>query len=191
MLFRIDVDITNKVKVEMISKKQKEEIVEGLVEKFEKASGFYFVDYMGMTVDDAIAIRRDLKEKDIDYQVAKNTLLKIAIEKVGDIELPEENFKGPTAVVFGYEDPVAPSRIIKDHFDKNELPKLKSAWLEGEYFDSSKLKELADLPTKDDVMASIVGSIHAPISGIVGSINAVMRDVAYLVEEVAKKQNES
>jgi len=175
----------------MISKKQKEQIVEGLVEKFKKASGFYFVDYMGMTVEDAIDIRRKMRDKGIDYKVAKNTLLRIAIEKVGGINLHDDDFKGPTAVVFGYDDSVAPSRIIKEQFDKKELPKLKAAWLEGEYFDGSKLKELASLPTKVDVMASIVGSLHAPISGIVGSINAVMRDVAYLVEEVAKKKSES
>ena len=175
----------------MISKKKKYEIVDGLVERFKKASGLYFVDFLGMTVDDAIEMRRMMKEKDIDYQVAKNTLIKIAIEKVGGIDVPDEKFTGPTAVVFGYDDPVAPSRIIKDRFDKKGLPKLKAAWIESQYYDDSKLKELASLPTKNDVMASIVGSLHAPITGIVGSINAVMRDVASLVEEVAKKQNES
>ena len=71
---------------------------------------------------------------------------------------------------------------------KAEKPKLKLAVVEGQVFDGSQLKAVSELPTREDMIASIVGSIHAPISGIHGAINAVMRDVAMLVEEVAKKK---
>lgn len=172
----------------MISKAQKQVIVDGLVEKFKEATGFYFVNFKGMTVEDAIRVRREMRNLGVDYQVAKNSLIKRAMDEVGGFDLPDEIFKGETAVIFGYEDAIAPAKVIKEEFSKNEKPVLKAALIEGQYFDSSKLKELAALPSKDDMMAAIVGSLHAPISGIVGSINAVMRDVASLVEEVAKKQ---
>lgn len=173
----------------MITKKQKQEIVADLIEKLQKVNGIYLVDFIGMSVEDAIRFRRAMKELGVDYKVAKNTLIIRAMKEVGGFEnIPEDKLTGPTGIIFGYDDPVKPAKVIKEQFDKHNLPALKAALLEGQFFDGSQLKELAALPSKDDMMASIVGSLHAPISGIVGAINAVMRDVAYLVEEVAKKQ---
>ncbi len=175
----------------MITREQKKAIYEELVGKFEKAQAYYLVDFSRMTVADSIRFRRTLKEKDLDYKVAKNTFIRMAIEKTGQTEIPPENLFGQTGVVFSYDDPVEPARIIKKEYDDNEKPVLKAAVIESNFYDGSRLKELAALPNKTDIMASVAGSIHAPISGIVGAVNAVMRDVAYLVEEVAKKQNEA
>jgi len=96
--------------------------------------------------------------------------------------------KGSSAIVFAYDDPIAPAKVIRKYFEKDKRPELKIAIIEGQSFDGSQLKAVSELPTREDMIAGIVGSIHAPISGIVGAINAVMRDVASLVEEVAKKQ---
>lgn len=172
----------------MISKSKKQIIVDGLVEKFKKATGFYIVNFKGMTVADSIRIRREMKKVGVDYKVAKNTMVKRAITAVGGIEIPDLALKGETAIIFGYSDAIAPARIIKEQFTKFEKPVLKAALIEGQYFNENQLNVLASLPSKDDMMASIVGSLHAPITGIVGSINAVMRDVASLIEEVAKKK---
>jgi large subunit ribosomal protein L10 len=172
----------------MITKDKKKDIVADLAEKFKKTSGFYIVNFKGMSVEDAIRIRRELKKIGVDYKVAKNTLVNRAIQAVGGINLPDEALKGESAIIFGYTDAVAPAKIIKEQFTKFEKPILKAAMIEGQYFDASQLNVLAALPSKDDMMASIVGSLHAPITGIVGSINAVMRDVASLIEEVAKKK---
>lgn len=174
----------------MVTIKKKEEIVQALVEKFQKASGYYIVNFSGMTVADSIRVRRELKKQEVDYKVAKNTLIYRALKELNlENQIPESILKGPSAVVFGYDDPISPAKTIKEQFEKFQKPALKGAVIEGQYFDGSKLKELASLPNKQDMMAAIVGSLHAPISGIVGSINAVMRDVASLVEEVAKKQH--
>ena len=104
----------------MISKQKKTEIIAELVEKFEKTSGFYLIDFKGMTVDDAIRVRRAMRKLEVDYKVAKNTLILRAIKEVGGIEIPEELFKGETAIIFGYEDPVSPAKILKEEFKKNE-----------------------------------------------------------------------
>lgn len=173
----------------MISKTRKKEIVEGLIEKFKKASGVFLVNFNKMTVEEAISLRRSFREKDVEYRVAKNTLIKRALAEVEGFDFPDEIFVGQTAIAFGYEDPVAPGKVIKAIFDKFEKPSLKAAIIDSRYFDGSKLNEIAALPTRNDLMASIVGCINAPASGIVGAINAVLRDVAYLVEEVANKQN--
>ena len=108
--------------------------------------------------------------------------------EVGGFEIPEDKFFGQTGFICGYSDPIAPAKIIRDVSEKSEKPKLKAAIVEGQFFDGKQLKEIASLPTREDMIAAIMGSIDAPISGIVGSINAVMRDVASLVEEVAKNK---
>ena len=173
----------------MVTLNKKKEIVAVLVEKFRNASSFYLIDFKGMTVENSIHFRRELKKQDIQYQVAKNTLIKRALTELGKAEIvPDDKFFGPTGVIFCSNNPVAPAKIIKEVSEKTEIPKLKAAVLEGQFYDGSQLKLIASLPTKPDIIAGILGSLDAPISGIVGSINAVLRDVAYLVEEVAKKK---
>lgn len=173
----------------MITLNRKKEIVADLVERFKRANSFYIVDFMGMNVETTIAFRRELKKNGIEFKVAKNTLVKRALEEIGSSDMiPDDKFFESTGIVFGIDDAVAPAKIIKEAFDKKGLPKLKAAVIENVYYDGSQLKTIAALPSKPDIIAGIIGSLQSPISGIVGSINAVMRDVAYLVEEVAKKK---
>lgn len=173
----------------MIKKEDKKVILADLVERFRQSSGYYFVDFKGMKVEDAIRIRREMKKTGISYKVAKNTIIQKALAELNISVVPDKVFKGETAIAFGSDDPIEPAKVIKEQFDKFEKPVFKAAVLEGLFYDSSKLNTIASLPTKQDMLASIVGSLHAPISGIVGSINAVLRDVVYLIEEVAKKNN--
>lgn len=172
----------------MVTQQKKREIVAELTEKFSKSSGFYLVEFMGMTVEQAIRFRRELRKKGVEYRVAKNTLIKRALANVGDFNIPDEKFTKSTGVVFGYDDPVAPAKIILEVSDKVEPLKLKAAVIEGQYYDGSQLKVLAALPSKPELIAGILGSLNAPVLGIVGAINAVMRDLASLIEEVAKKK---
>ena len=172
----------------MITRQKKQEIVADLVELFKDAQGLYLLNFKGMTVDQTIKMRREFRKSELKYRVAKNTLILRAIEEVGGIEFPNEMYVGETGIVFAYDDPVAPAKIIKEISEKTQIPALKGALLDGQFFDGSQLKQLAALPGKSEMMAAIIGSLHAPASGIVGSINAVMRDVASLIEEVAKKQ---
>ena len=172
----------------MITIQKKREIVEDLVGRFKRAQGYYLVDFVGMTVSQAIAFRRALKKSGMEYRVAKNTLIKRALEQTGGSPIPAKNFFGASGVVFGYDDPIAPAKVIRDISEKSEKPKLKAAVIEGVFYDGSLLKTIAAMPSKPEIISGIIGSLHAPISGIVGSINAVLRDVASLVEEVAKKK---
>lgn len=173
----------------MVTLEQKKQIVAKLIENFTDVSGYYLVDFVGMTVEEAINFRRQLKKVGIKYQVAKNTLIKRALIEAGkEGVIPDANFFGASGVIFAYDDAVAPARIIKEVSEKSQKPRLKAAVIEGVFYDGSQLKTIAALPSKPDIISGIIGSLQSPISGIVGSINAVMRDVAYLVEEVAKKK---
>lgn len=172
----------------MVTKEKKREIVAGLVRKLENSTSLYLVDAGGMTVAQSGAIRQEFRKINAEMKVAKNTLIRLALKEDGKYSISDKVLKGSTAVVFVYDDPIAPAKLIRKYFEKDKKPALKLAIVEGQTFDGSQLVAVSELPSREDMIASIVGSLHAPISGIVGSINAVMRDVASLVEEVAKKQ---
>lgn len=159
-----------------------------LADNIREATSLYFVNFTGMTVAQDKAFRHELRTKGVSMKVAKNTLILRALAEVGGYEIEEKQLFGQTGIIFGASDPIAPAKIIRQFFDKGQKPQLKVAVIEGQMFEGSQLKEVSELPTREELIAAIVGSLHAPISGIVGTINAVMRDVASLVEEVAKKK---
>lgn len=174
----------------MITLEKKKQIVEEIQGYLEKASAAYLIDFESMTVAEANNFRGELRKGGFDYKVAKNTAFRRAIEGNEKFAFPETDFKGYSGMVFGYEDPVTPAKIIKKAFDTKERPKLKAAIIDGKYFDSTQLKTLASLPTKEEIMAAIVGSINAPASGIHGAISAVMRDLANVIHVGIKAKSE-
>ncbi|MEO6941379.1 MAG: 50S ribosomal protein L10 [Candidatus Kapaibacterium sp.] len=176
-----------------MTREEKAEVVAELSEVISRASGMYFTDFEGMSVEQSTKLRNELRKAGLSYKVAKNTLLKRALEANG--KLPEDLRKalvGQTGVAFGFDDPVAPARILKEFVEKNaEKPALKIAYLEGVTYPGSQLKAVAALPTKKDVMASIVGSLHAPISGICGVLGALQRDLVNVLDAIEKKRAET
>lgn len=172
----------------MIRLEQKKEIVEALVPKLEKASGVYLVDFETMSVAETNEFRSQIREIEAEYIVVKNTLIQKALEQVEGKEIPAEKLKGQSGIVLSYDDPTTPSKVIKKAFESNEKPKLKAALLDGQLFYGSQLKQIASLPSKEDMIAGIIGSLSAPASGIAGSMGALIRDIASMVEEVAKKR---
>lgn len=173
-----------------MTKEKKSEVVQELAEMLNGANGLYSIDFTGLNVANTIKLRRDFKEGGVKYRVAKNTLIKRALGEVGGYDHVAEKFVGQTGIAIGYDDPAAPARILKKFLEdnKSEIPALNFAVIEGVIYNGDQLKQVAAMPSRQDIMASIVGSLHAPISGIVGSINAVMRDLASVIEAVAKKQ---
>jgi large subunit ribosomal protein L10 len=176
-----------------MTKQEKADVVVELGELLNGASSIYFTDYKGMTVAQATDLRNQFRKAGVKYRVAKNTLIKRVLDEKGiTTDKVEEALAGQTALAFGFEDPAAPARILKDFIEKNQdRPVYKLAWLDGTIYDGKQLKMLAALPTKKDLMASIVGSLHAPISGIVGVLGALQRDLVYVVDAIEKKKAET
>ncbi len=173
----------------MVTKAKKQDIVAELLKRLEGTSALYFVNAEGMTVAKSSELRREFRAIGAGFKIAKNTLIRRALEQDGKYSVSADVLKGNTAVVFGYDDSIGPAKIIRKFFEKDQKPSLKAAIIEGQSFDGKQLKAISELPTREDMIAGIVGSLHAPISGIVGSLNAVMRDVASVIEAVAKKQH--
>lgn len=149
-------------------------------EKIEKAKALYFTDYMGLTVEEMNALRSNLHAAEIEYRVLKNTLLQIAAKDFG-YEGLEEVLKGPTAVAFGYTDPTAPARVFKDFLKKEgkakEKPAVKGLVFEGEVMDASYYKKLADLPSKEVLLATLLGGLQSPLQKTLSVLQAPMREL--------------
>jgi large subunit ribosomal protein L10 len=177
-----------------MNKQDKEQAVLEIKEKLDKATSIYLTDFTGLTVAETNELRDEFFNAKVDYKVLKNTLIIKALQQSnntfsGQSEKLAEYLKGPTGVIFTYDDPVSPAKILKKFFDKNEKPKLKVAIVEKETYEGKRLNDLASLLTKPEIISSIISSLQSPVSGIVGSINAVMRDLASVIEESAKKQS--
>ena len=172
----------------MIRIDQKKEIVAELIELLQPAQGIFFVDFTKLSVKEIADIRKEFNEINAKMRVAKNTLILRAISQIEGVEVPEELMAGQTAIIIAGDDTTAPAKIIKKIFDKTGLLGLKAAIIEGQLYDGKQLNLVASLPSRADLMAGILGSLQSPVSGIVGSLNAVIRDLASLIEEVAKKK---
>lgn len=184
----------------MITKAKKIKIVEGLVDKFSRASGIYLIDYATLKVSEAIKLRRAFKNIGVDYKVAKNSLILRAMREANVVFPDESVFTGMTGVIFAYNDPVAPSKTLKEMITLLKKTEFKGALIEGEFYGADRLEEITKLPSKEDIIAAILASLSSPatgivrsldepIRGVVGAIGATIRDLASVIEEVAKKKN--
>lgn len=171
-----------------MTRSEKETVIAEVAEKVSRASALYFTDFSGLTVAEASELRREFRKSGIEYKVVKNTLIRKALERVTGYDSVQDKLVGPTAIAFSYDDAIAPAKVMKKFSEKTGKVRLKIAVVERQVFEGSRLDELALLPTRNDLIASILGSIQAPIAGVVGAINAVMRDLVGVVDAIASKK---
>ena len=123
-------------------------------------------------------LRNKFREAGIDYKVYKNTLVRRAAAEVGNMaQFDDVNLVGTNAIAFGYEDPVAPAKIVNDFAKTHPKIELKMGFVEGEFYDAENIKKLAEIPSREELIAKLLGSLKAPVSNFV-----------YLVDAIAKKQ---
>ena len=166
-----------------MKKTEKTEIVSSLKEMIEGSSAVYLTDYSGINVEDINKLRGEFRKENVRYKVMKNTLFKRALEELNKYDKLADHLVGMTGYAFASDNPVAPAKIIKKYYDDNKKLSLKACYYEGE-----KLGMLAALPSKKDLIATILGSLKSPLSGIVGAVNAVTRDLVSVIDQIAKKE---
>lgn len=147
------------------------------------------VDFCGLTVAQDTVLRRKMRESGVNYSVVKNTLLRIAAEEAG-IEGLEPVLEHNTAIAVAPEDPVAVAKIICEFAKENKALKVKIGVLDGKVISAEEIKALAALPPKEVLIAKMLGSMNAPISGFVNVLQGTIRNVVYALEAV-RKQKES
>lgn len=171
-----------------MKKAKKTEVLEQIKELIRNSSAMFLVDYKGVNVADINKLRSNFRKEGVTYKVFKNTLFKKALEEIGGYEKLYEQLTGMTGVAFSGDNFVAPAKIIKKYFDETGKLTFKGCYLESTFYGAEQLNTIASMPTKEEIIAGIIGSIASPASGIVGTINAVMRDLVSVVDEIAKKK---
>lgn len=171
-----------------MNKTEKAEIIEQIKDIVNKSSGIFLVDYRGVTVEDINKLRSSFRKEGVTYKVFKNTLFKKALEQMKGFEKFNEQLVGMIGVAFAGDNFVAPAKIIKKYFDDKQKFSFKGCYIESTFYGADQLNTIASMPTKEEIIAGIIGSVASPATGIVGAINAVMRDLVYVIDEVAKKK---
>lgn len=155
------------------------------------SKGVILVNYAGLNVADDTELRKQMREAGIKYLVAKNTFLRIAAKEAG-LEGLDAYLEHNTAVAFSPEDPVAPAKILNDFSKKHEALQLKCGALDGKVISVEEVKALAELPSREELLAKLLGSMQASISGAVNVLQGVIRNFVYVVDAVReKKEKES
>lgn len=151
----------------------KKQVVEEIKEKFNKAQSAVIVDYRGLTVGEATELRKKMREAGVDYKVYKNSLSRRAAEATGFAALLGD-MVGPNAIAFGYEDPIAPAKILNDFAKDHKKLELKAGMVEGRYCDLDGIKAVAQIPAREVLVAKFLGSIKSPLSNFAYMLQAVI-----------------
>ena len=165
----------------------KKTVVAEIREKLGRAQSVVLIDYRGLTVEEVTDLRNQFRKAGVEYAVLKNTMLTLAARDLG-IRGLEDYLKGPTAVAFGYQDPVAPAKIITEYLKKNKKISVKCGMVDRKVVDQAGVTALAELPPREVLIAKLMGSMNAPISGFVGVLSGVLRKFVYAVEAVRKQK---
>lgn len=153
----------------------KKKKVEEIKEKFVDAKSAILVDFRGLTVDETTELRKKFREAGVEFKVYKNNLVKLAVKDT-DFESLSQDLTGPNAIAFGYADPVVPAKVIKDFAKDHKNLELKTGVIEGEYYDVDKIVEIADIPSRDELIAKFMGSIKSPVSNFVYLLTNIIEE---------------
>ena len=169
---------------------QKKLVVNEMVEKFKAASAGVFVDYRGLTVEEDTELRRKFREAGVEYKVVKNTLTSRAAKEVG-LEALDPILNGPTALAMSVDNPVAPAKIIAEFAKKHEALEVKAGFMDGAVMSIDEVKTLAATPTREELLAKMMGSMKSPISGLVRLLNTIVEGGVEMVDLAANKAAEA
>ena len=154
------------------AKAAKQAIIDEIKEKLDGAQSAVVIDYMGITVEQADAMRKKLREANVDYTVYKNTLIKRAIDGT-EFDGLADVLVGPTAIAISKEDATAPARELSSIIKDFDMMEFKAGVVEGTFYDKEGIKTIANIPSRDTLIAKFMGSIQSPVSKMVRTIQAI------------------
>ena len=166
----------------------KKEIISELKEKIAKTGFAVITDHRGLTMSELTELRNRLFKNDADYKIAKNTLIKIAIKDTNLAEL-DSLLEGPTALLLGYGDPSECAKTYVEFTKEIEKGDIRGGLLDGKLLTKQEIKTFAALPSKSVLLGQIAGLLVANTQSIAGTFESLIRDIALLAEEVAKKNS--
>ena len=171
---------------------KKRAIVKELADQLKNSKGVVLTSYKGLTVAKDTELRRELRAAGVTYHVVKNTMLRLAAKEAG-MDGIDTHLEGTTAMAFSMDDAVAPAKVICGFMKKNKLEEpgiltIKVGAVEGKVIDTKEVKALASLPSREELIAKLLGSMNAPIANTVGVMQGILRQAVYVLEAVRAKK---
>lgn len=173
-----------------MARADKKAVVKEIEERLSNAQSAVLTDYRGLNAGAITTLRKELREAGVEFKVLKNTLAILAAENLEMEELiPLLN--GPTAFAFGYDDPVAPAKILSEFAKNNKELEIKGGILDGSVVGLEDVKNLADLPSREALLSMVVRGMQAPVSGMVNVLQGNIRNLVYALEAVREQKEAS
>jgi large subunit ribosomal protein L10 len=170
-------------------REEKVQVVSEIKERLSSSASAILVDYRGLKVEEVTQLRRKFREAGVVYKVYKNTLIEIAARDLGlDDLIPY--LQGPTAIAFSVNDPVAPAKLLLDSMNELKKMEFKVGIVDGKIIDVNGIQALAKLPSRQELIAKMLGSMNAPIANLVGVLSGPMRAFVYALNAI-KAQKEA
>lgn len=169
------------------TRSQKETLLEDYKKLLTESDGYIAVDSKGIDNTTVTELKKQLKDLGSNLTVVKNTLWKIA---VGETKQPDEvgEFEGQTAVISYKEDPTAPAKLLKEVQKETEMMEAKYGVVNGEFLDSGRIMDLADIPSREVLLAKLLGSMTAPVSGFMNAVTGNARGFVQVLRQLSEKR---
>lgn len=171
------------------TRQEKQTMVSDLTDKVKNAKSMVFVNFAGLKVKEVEELRKSCRAENVEYLVAKKTLMKIAFDEAGISGGNPRELNQSVATVFGYDDEVAPARIVQTFAKDHEALQTVGGVLEGSFVGSEKVIELSKLPSRDELLAKVVGSINAPVSGFVNVLAGNLRGLVGVLNAIKESKS--
>lgn len=171
----------------LLKRADKEQLVEQMIDRLENAKTAVLVNYQGLKVNEIQNLKKKLREQNIEFQIVKNTLFRLALKKRG-IDFDEAILDQPVAVVWGTGDEVIPAKLTVDFAKEAEKLQIIGAVVNGAYSDANTVKTLAALPGRDELYGKLVGALNAPMYRLVNALQGNLRSLVYILDQYAKQK---
>jgi len=168
-----------------LTKAQKQKILEDLKDKIAKQKAMIFVDFTGLKVKDLSNLRKKLKAANSELKVAKKTLLGLVFKKAG-LEIETKKMKGEIALIFGYNDGLSLAKMIYQFAEANPNLKILGGFFEKKFQEAEEIITLAQLPTREELLVKLVGTIFAPVSNLVNVLQGNIKGLIYALGAIKK-----
>lgn len=169
---------------------EKVAVVDELTDKLKRSQVAVVTDYRGLNVQAITELRAQLREAGVEYRVSKNTLTRLAAKNAG-IDNMDDLLKGPTAIAFDYDDPVAPAKVLSAFAKQHEDLEIKGGVLNGAIIDANEVQRLANLPAREQLLAQVLAGMQSPIAGFVQVLNGTLRSLVYAVDAIRQQKEQA
>ncbi len=167
---------------------EKRESVVNLSRKMSEAKSIFLADFTGVDVESVTRLRRSLRGASVEYEVVKNRLAKLAVEDAG-LEGLTSYLRGPTAMAFALDDPVAPAKILQQFIDDGGKLAIKSGYMDGQVLTADRVVELSRLPSPEELLGRVVNLVQSPIFDLASTLACLLRNVVGVLSAIEEQKH--